>query len=65
MLDRVTAFIADLERQHRDRDILLVSHGDTLQILQAGLAGLDPAAHRGLPHLETAEIRPVRPARAG
>jgi broad specificity phosphatase PhoE len=59
VLDRVTAFIADLERRHRDRDILLVSHGDTLQILQAGLAGLDPAAHRSLPHLETAEIRPV------
>jgi probable phosphoglycerate mutase len=57
VLDRVTAFLAGLERQHSGRDILLVSHGDPLQILQAGLARMDPARHRRLPHLETAEIR--------
>jgi len=57
VLDRVTAFIVDLEGQHSRRDILLVSHGDTLQILQAGFARIDPARHRRLPHLETAEIR--------
>ena len=57
VLDRVTALIADLERQHSGRDFLLVSHGDTLQILQAGFARMDPARHRHLPHLETAEIR--------
>jgi glucosyl-3-phosphoglycerate phosphatase len=59
VLDRVTAFIAELERQHTGRDILLVSHGDTLQILLAGLRRLDPAAHRSLPHLAPAEIREV------
>jgi glucosyl-3-phosphoglycerate phosphatase len=53
----VVALIDDLDKQHAGRDILLVSHGDTLQILQAGLAGIDPARHRGLPHLRTAEIR--------
>jgi broad specificity phosphatase PhoE len=57
VLDRVTAFIVDLEGQHSGRDILLVSHGDTLQVLQAGFARTDPARHRHLPHLETAEIR--------
>ena len=57
VLDRVTAIIVDLEREHAGRDILLVSHGDTLQILQAGFARMDPARHRRLPHLETAEIR--------
>lgn len=57
VLDRATAFIAQLERQHRGRDILLVSHGDTLQILQAGFSGVDPSRHRSLPHLATAEIR--------
>jgi glucosyl-3-phosphoglycerate phosphatase len=57
VLDRVTALIAGLERQHSGRDILLVSHGDTLQILQAGFSRMDPAAHRHLPHLDTAEIR--------
>jgi len=57
VLDRVTALVADLERRHCDRDILLVSHGDTLQILQAGFHGIDPARHRALAHLGTAEIR--------
>jgi probable phosphoglycerate mutase len=57
VLDRATALIADLERRYSGRDILLVSHGDTLQILQAGFLRMDPARHRQVPHLETAEIR--------
>ena len=57
VLDRATALVAQLERRYRGRDILLVSHGDTLQILQAGFAGLDPSRHRTVPNLATAEIR--------
>jgi probable phosphoglycerate mutase len=57
VLDRATALIADLERRHSGRDVLLVSHGDTLQILEAGFLRMDPARHRTVPHLETAEIR--------
>jgi probable phosphoglycerate mutase len=57
VLDRMTALVARLEREHCGRDILLVSHGDPLQILQAGMLRLSPAAHRTLPHLETARIR--------
>ena len=60
VLDRVTALVADLERRYAGRDILLVSHGDTLQILQAGFLLMDPAAHRRLPHLAVAEIRGLR-----
>ena len=56
VLDRATALIAQLERQHCGRDFLLVSHGDILQILQAGFSGMDPSKHRLLPHLATAEI---------
>jgi probable phosphoglycerate mutase len=59
VLDRATTFILDLEGRHAGLDILLVSHGDTLQILQAGFGRMDPARHRHLPHLETAEIRPM------
>ena len=44
----------------RGRDILLVSHGDTLQILQAGFLRMDPSSHRRLPHLDTAQIRELR-----
>jgi probable phosphoglycerate mutase len=57
VLDRTTALIVDLERRHSGRDILLVSHGDTLQILQAGFLRMSPAAHRSLPALQTGEIR--------
>ena len=57
VLDRTTAFVAELERRYRGRHILLVSHGDSLQILQAGFLRMNPAAHRSLPALQTAEIR--------
>ena len=60
VLDRATALVADLERRYSGRDILLVSHGDTLQILQAGFLRMDPSRHRSLPALETAEIRQLR-----
>ena len=60
VLDRTTALIADLERRYSGRHILLVSHGDPLQILQAGFLRLSPTSHRRLPALRTAEIRPLR-----
>jgi len=64
VLERTTGFVAELDRQHHGRDILLVSHGDALQILQVGFIKLDPGYHRGIKHLETAEIRPVILARS-
>jgi len=64
VLDRSTAFIVDLERRYSGRDILLFSHGDTLQILQAGFLRMNPSQHRSLPELKNAEIRRLRlPAR--
>jgi glucosyl-3-phosphoglycerate phosphatase len=60
VLDRTTALIEDLERGYSGRDILLVSHGDPLQILQAGFLRIDPSRHRSLIALETAEIRRLR-----
>ena len=65
VLSRALALVARLDAGHAGQDILLVSHGDTLQILQAGLAGIDPARHRGLPHLGTAEIRELARASHG
>jgi probable phosphoglycerate mutase len=58
---RTVALIAELERDHSGRDILLVSHGDTLAILQAGFLGVGPSRHRSVPPFGTAEIRPLRP----
>jgi len=46
VLNRTAAVVAELERRHADRDILLVSHGDTLAILQAGFLGVEPSRHR-------------------
>ena len=57
VMDRATALIRDLEREHSGQVILLVSHGDTLQIMQAGFAGMDAGEHRRLAHLATAEVR--------
>ena len=60
VLDRTTALIVDLERRYSGRHILLVSHGDTLQILRAGFLRMSPSRHRRLPGLQTAEIRQLR-----
>jgi broad specificity phosphatase PhoE len=65
VLNRMTALIVDLERRYSGRDILLVSHGDPLQILQAGFLRIDPSRHRSLPALETAEVRQLRLATPG
>jgi glucosyl-3-phosphoglycerate phosphatase len=42
VFERAVTLIAALEREHSGRDILLVSHGDTLAILQAGFLGIAP-----------------------
>ena len=57
VLARTTSLIRDLETGHSGRNILLVSHGDALQILQTAFEGVDSARHRQLPHLETGQIR--------
>lgn len=55
---RMMSLIDDIESQYNGRDILFVSHGDALQILQASLLG-DASLHRSLSHFATAEIRPL------
>jgi probable phosphoglycerate mutase len=65
VLGRATALVARLDGEYRDRDILLVSHGDTLQILQAGFLRLSAARHREVAHLDTASIRRLRLAEPG
>ncbi len=57
VMARVTALIADCEQRYAQRSLLLVSHGDALQILQTAFARRDASAHRQLVHLQTAEIR--------
>ena len=48
----------DASAEHEGRWlVLLVAHGDVLQILQSGFAGRDPREHRSLAHLPTATLR--------
>ena len=54
---RFLELLLTLESTFQKREIILVSHGDTLQIGQAFLQNIDPHKHRTLPHLSTAEIR--------
>ena len=60
VLARTTSLIADLERDYAGRNILLVSHGDALQILQTAFERVDSGHHRLLPHLETGQIRKLQ-----
>lgn len=60
VMTRVTALILDCEQRFCDASLLLVSHGDVLQILQTAFAGADARSHRSLEHLQTAEIRQLQ-----
>ncbi len=59
---RFLNFLEACEARHRGRQILLISHGDLLQIALTWVEGVPPGRHRSLRHLETAEIRPYRSA---
>lgn len=54
---RTSQFIKTLEARHKNKSILLVSHGDTLQILMTAFRGLCPSIHRKMNPIKTAEIR--------
>ncbi len=59
--ERIRVLIRQLEEEYAGEKILLISHGDTLQITQTWLEGIPAGMHRSLPHLETAEIRELIP----
>jgi probable phosphoglycerate mutase len=56
---RVAGLIHDLEERHAGKNILLVSHGDALQILQTFFENKPSATHRELRHLKVGEVRRV------
>jgi len=57
VMQRVTALVSEYEEKHSGATILLISHGDALQLLQTAFAKQDASQHRHQQHLETAEIR--------
>jgi probable phosphoglycerate mutase len=64
---RTSALIKQLEEQsfngqdNTGKNILLVAHGDVLQLLQTWFQDVPASQHRSLLHLETAEIRCLNP----
>jgi probable phosphoglycerate mutase len=60
VMARVSALIVELETRYRHASLLLVSHGDALQILQTAFARREASQHRQLEHLQTAEIRALQ-----
>lgn len=51
--------IENLEQQFQNEVILLVSHGDMLQILLTAFVGIPADQHRTLPHHDQGEIKPL------
>jgi broad specificity phosphatase PhoE len=58
VLDRLTSLVIELEDQHKDEDIVLVTHGDPADILWlGGFKKEDPRFHHVGNRISTAEIR--------
>lgn len=55
--NRTAQLIQELEQKYHGETILLVAHGDSLQILMTWFQAIPPGQHRSLKHLETGEIR--------
>lgn len=63
VFERMTALVVELAGTYAGKSLLLVTHGDPAQILEAGLLKQSPHMHRSLRPLQTAEIRELRLAR--
>ena len=59
VMDRTTTCVLEWDAEHTNKLILLVAHGDVLQITQTAFAKLDGSLHRTCEHLETATLRPL------
>ena len=56
-LQRASKAISSLEQNHTNKNILLVGHGDVLQILLAHHHSINPRFHRSLKSIANADIR--------
>lgn len=54
---RMLSVVQEINNRYDDCSVLLVSHGDPLQILEASLRGLSPGQHRSLPPLLPGQLR--------
>ncbi len=58
---RMVQVVLDLDRELSEHDIILVSHGDPLRMLQTAFESLDTALNRTIPYFETAQWRLLNP----
>jgi broad specificity phosphatase PhoE len=58
---RMVDTVRFLETECSDRDIVLVSHGDPLRLLQTAFEGMETGLNRTLPYFETAGWRLLNP----
>lgn len=58
---RVLDLLCELEQRHAEQTILLVAHGDTLQILWTVFAGLGAGEHRRRDALRPGQLLELRP----
>jgi broad specificity phosphatase PhoE len=57
VFNRMSRFVEVVNNRFSGAAILIISHGDPLQILLTRTHNLEPQQHRQVPHLNTAEIR--------
>ena len=57
VMQRVSALVSEYENKSSARTLLLISHGDALQILQTAFLQQNASKHRQQLHLNTAKIR--------
>ena len=57
VMARVTELVSEYEKSVDNKTLLIVSHGDALQILQTAFSKQCASKHRDQQHLETAKIR--------
>eukprot|EP00762_Andalucia_godoyi_P005142 ANDGO_03953.mRNA.1 hypothetical protein len=55
--DRLCSLLQDAQNRYSGCMVVLVAHGDTLQIAQTIWECVDPCMHRSLPHLANCEMR--------
>jgi probable phosphoglycerate mutase len=60
VVNRTSKLITILEKKYKNKTILLVAHGDPLQILQTAFLKIPAKKHRSLGKLETGEIRELK-----
>ena len=54
---RTSRLLRGLEEEYKGKAIVLVSHGDTLQILSTLFFGTAPNEHRTVPSLAPSQVR--------